>query len=128
MKYNYWFEILKDDDLLKGFESPFWLERKAELDAMGVKLIEEGEPQTEFIGRNTFQIVAEHVASGTKVVVKWMRKEKKGNRPTAALKKVVRQAFSRRGVDITGSGLTMQNAIRSQEHSDLHTAFRRGNR
>ena len=116
MKYNYWFEILKDDDLLKGFESPFWLERKAELDAMGVKLIEEGEPQTEFIGRNTFQIVAEHVASGTKVVVKWMRKEKKGNRPTAALKKVVRQAFSRRGVDITGSGLTMQNA------------FRRGNR
>ena len=45
-----WFEILKNDDLLKGLESPFWLERKAELDAMGVKLIEEGEPQTEFIG------------------------------------------------------------------------------
>ena len=74
-----WFEILKDDDLLKGFESPFWLERKAELDAMGVTLIEEGEPQTEFIGRNTFQVVAEHVASGTRVVVKWMRAEKKGN-------------------------------------------------
>ena len=128
MKYNYWFEILKDDDLLKGFESPFWLERKAELEDMGVTLIEEGEPQTEFIGRNTFQIVAEHITSGTKVVVKWMRAEKKGNRPTASLKKVLRQAFSKRGVDITGSGLTMQNAIRRQEHSDLHTAFRRGNR
>jgi len=107
-----WFEILKRDDILKELISPFWLERKAEFDAMGVELVEEGEPKTEFIGRNQFQIVAEHIASGTKVVFKWMRAEKKGRRPTASLKKLTRRAFSRRGIDVTGSGLTMQNAIR----------------
>ena len=108
-----WFEILKrEDDILKELLSPFWLERKAELESMGVALVEEGDPQTEFIGRNQFQIVAEHIASGTKVVFKWLRQEKKGRRPTASLKKLTRQAFRRRGIDVTGYGLTMQHSIR----------------